>query len=129
MEDSKMRKHVTAVGAIQIAFSVLGLIAAFVVFFAINFARGFVDNDEIATMVLRFVGTVLPVIIGLASALGLVGGIALLSYQPWARILVIIIAALGCLNIPIGTLVGVYSIWVLMQDETVKLFKKDRLTV
>ena len=124
-----MRKHVTAVGAIQIAFSVLGLIAAFVVFFAINFARGFVDNDEIATMVLRFVGTVLPIIIGLASALGLVGGIALLSYQPWARILVIIIAALGCLNIPIGTLVGVYSIWVLMQDETVKLFKKDRLTV
>lgn len=124
-----MRKHVTAVGAIQIAFSVLGLIAAFVVFFAINFARGFVDNDEIATMVLRFVGTVLPVIIGLASALGLVGGIALLSYQPWARILVIIIAALGCLNIPIGTLVGVYSIWVLMQDETVKLFKKDTLTV
>ena len=100
MEESKMKKHVTAVGAIQIAFSVLGLIAAFAVFFALNFARGFVDNDEIATTVLRFLGTVLPLIIGLASALGLVGGIALLSYQPWARILVIIIAALGCLNIP-----------------------------
>lgn len=129
MEESKMKKHVTAVGAIQIAFSVLGLIGAFVVFFALNFARGFVDHDEIATMVLRFIGSILPLIIGLASALGLVGGIALLSYQPWARILVIVIAALGCLNIPIGTLVGVYSIWVLMQDETVKLFKAKNGTM
>ncbi len=124
-----MKKHVTAVGSIQIAFSVLGLIGAFVVFFALNFARGFVDNDEIATMVLRFIGTILPLIIGLASALGLVGAIALLSYQPWARILVIVVAALGCLNIPIGTLVGVYSIWVLMQDETVKLFKAKNETM
>jgi mannitol-specific phosphotransferase system IIBC component len=129
MEESKMKKHVTAVGSIQIAFSVLGLIGAFVVFFALNFARGFVDNDEIATMVLRFIGTILPLIIGLASALGLVGAIALLSYQPWARILVIVVAALGCLNIPIGTLVGVYSIWVLMQDETVKLFKAKNETM
>ena len=129
MEESKMKKHVTAVGAIQIAFGVLGLIGAFVVFFALNFARGFVDHDEIATMVLRFVGSILPLIIGLGSTLGLIGGIALLSYQSWARILVIVVAALGCLNIPIGTLVGVYSIWVLMQDETVKLFKAKNSTV
>jgi len=35
---------------------------------------------------------------------------------------VIVVAALGCLNIPIGTLKGVYSLWVLLQDETIKLF-------
>jgi hypothetical protein len=58
------------------------------------------------------------------STLGLVGGIALFSYQPWARYLVIVVAALGCLNIPIGTLKGVYTLWVLLQDETVKLFGK-----
>jgi hypothetical protein len=46
-----------------------------------------------------------------------------LSYLSWARYLIIVVAALGCLNIPIGTLKGVYSLWVLLQDDTVKLFE------
>jgi hypothetical protein len=52
------------------------------------------------------------------------GGIGLLSCKPWARILTLIMAALGLLNIPIGTLKGVYIIWALVQTETVSLFDK-----
>jgi hypothetical protein len=125
MEESKMKKHVTVVGALQIGFSTLWLIAAIFLYFVFNFAKGFVDNDAVALKVLGFIGYILPVFIGVIAVLGLVGGIALLSYRSWARILVIIVAALGCLNIPIGTLVGVYTIWVLMQDETIKLFTKE----
>lgn len=125
MEDSKMKKHVTVVAAIHIGFGLLGLIAALVVFFALNFARSQVIGDETGEMVLRFLSLSLPLLIGFLSTLGLVGGIGLFSYAPWARYLVIVVAALGCLNIPIGTLKGVYSLWVLMQDETVKLFRKD----
>jgi hypothetical protein len=124
MEESKMKKHVTIVGAIHIGFGTLGLIAAIAVYFALSFAKGFIQNDEIPNMVLGFLRVSLPVLIGMMSTLGLVGGIGLLSFKPWARILVIVVAALGCLNIPIGTLKGVYSIWVLMQDETIKMFKE-----
>jgi hypothetical protein len=124
MEDSKMKKHVTVVAAIHIGFGVLGLIAAVAVFFAMSFARGQVGDDNTAQMVLRFLGVSLPLLIGFLSTLGLIGGIALFSYQPWARYLVIVVAALGCLNIPIGTLKGVYTLWVLLQDETIKLFGK-----
>jgi mannitol-specific phosphotransferase system IIBC component len=123
MEDSKMKKHVTVVGAIHIGFGILGLIGALAVFFALNFAKGFVDNEEIPTLVLGFLSLSLPLLIGFMSTLGLVGGIGLLTYKGWARYLVIVVAALGCLNIPIGTLKGVYSLWVLLQDETVKLFE------
>ena len=122
MEDARMKKHVTVVGAIHIGFGVLGLIGALAVFFALNFARQMAGGDEVGTMVLRFLSLSLPLLIGFMSTLGLVGGIGLLSFQPWARYLVIVVAALGCLNIPIGTLKGVYSLWVLLQDETVKLF-------
>jgi hypothetical protein len=124
MEDSKMKKHVTVVGALHIGFGILGLIGAVAVFFALNFARGFVENDEVGMMVLRFLSLSLPLLIGFMSTLGLVGGIGLLAYKPWARYLVIVVAALGCLNIPIGTLKGVYSLWVLLQDDTVKLFEQ-----
>jgi hypothetical protein len=123
MEDSKMKKHVTVVGAIHIGFGILGLIGAVTVFFVLNFARGFVQNEEIPNMILNFLALSLPLLIGFMSTLGLVGGIGLLSFMPWARYLVIVVAALGCLNIPIGTLKGVYSLWVLLQDDTVRLFE------
>jgi hypothetical protein len=125
MENSKMRKHVTLAGSIQIGFSVLGLMAAVTVFVAISFARGFVENDEVARNVLGFISISLPLLIGGLSALGLVGGVGLLVYKPWARYLVLVIAALGCLNIPFGTAKGVYIIWVLIQDETIKLFSRE----
>ncbi|HCU18720.1 MAG: hypothetical protein A2X05_11440 [Bacteroidetes bacterium GWE2_41_25] len=126
MEDSKMKKHVTMVGAIHIGFGLLGLIGAVAVFFALNFARGFVEGEEVPNMVLKFLSLSLPLLIGFMSTLGLVGGIGLLSHLPWARYLVIVVAALGCLNIPIGTLKGVYSLWVLLQDDTVKIFEKKQ---
>ena len=119
-----MKKHVTVVGVIHIGFGILGLIAAIVVFFALSFAKGFVENEEVPALVLKFLSLSLPILIGFMSTLGLVGGIGLLSYMPWARYLVIVVAALGCLNIPIGTLKGVYSLWVLLQDDTIKLFEK-----
>jgi branched-subunit amino acid ABC-type transport system permease component len=123
--ESKMKKHVTIVGVIHIAFGVLGLIGAMTAFFVFNFAKGFVSNEEIPTMVLSILGLSIPLLIGFMSTLGLVGGVGLMAYKNWARYIVIIVAALGCLNIPIGTLKGVYSLWVLLQDETIKLFEKQ----
>lgn len=128
MEDTnRMRKHVIVVGAIHIGFGFIGLIGAIAAFFALNFAKGVVGNDEIPSMVLGFLSLTVPLLIGFLSTLGLVGGIGLLSFQVWARYLVIVVAALGCLNIPIGTLKGVYSLWVLMQDETIKLFNPTKV--
>ena len=121
-----MKKHVTVVGAIQIGFSMIGLIAAFVVFFALNFAKGMVGDSDIPVRVIGFLSLSLPLLIGSLSTLGLVGGIGLFSYKNWARIIVIVVAGMGLLSIPIGTLKGVYFIWVLMQDETIKLFKTEK---
>jgi len=125
MEESKMKKHVTVVGAIQIGFSILGLIGALIVFFVLSFAKGQAGDDETGKMVLLFLSISLPLLIGFISTLGLVGGIGLLAYKPWARYLVIVVSALGCLNIPFGTIKGIYAFWVLLQDETVKLFNKE----
>lgn len=127
MDNSRMKKHVTVVGAIQIGFSLLGLIGAVAVFFALSFARTQTDGDETASMVLKFLSVSIPLLLLFLSTLGLVGGIGLLALKPWARYLVIVVAALGCLNIPIGTLKGVYFLWVLLQDETVKLFENSQV--
>jgi len=122
MEESTMKKHVTFVAALHIGFSIIGIFGAFALFFILRFAGSFVEDVDVANTVLHFVGIFLPFLILSVSIVGLVGGIGLMSYKKWARIIVLIVSAVNCLNIPLGTLVGVYSIWALMQDESVKLF-------
>jgi hypothetical protein len=126
MEDSKMKKHVTLVAAIQIAFSILGIIGAMILYFALSFARSQVGEDETARNVLGILIICLPVVIGVISVAGLTGGIGLFTYRPWARFLVIVVAALGCLNIPFGTAKGIYALWVLLQGDTIKLFSGEK---
>ena len=124
VKESKMKKHVTVVGAIHIGFGVVGLVVALGLYFVFDFAKGMVGGDEVPTVVLSFLSVSIPLLVGFRSTLGLIGGIGLLAFKPWSRYLVIVVAALGCLNIPIGTLKGVYSLWVLLQDDTIALFEK-----
>ena len=119
-----MKKHVTIVGAIQIGIGILSLIGAVATFVALRFAMGMAGGDDTGQIVLRFLSISLPVLIVFLATLSLVGGIGLLAFKPWARYLVIVVAALGCLFIPIGTLSGVYALWVLLQDDTIKLFEQ-----
>ena len=120
-----MKKHVTVVGALHVGFGFLGLIGAVVLFFVLNFAQSFVTDVDIATTVLILLKILLPIILAIGRILSIIGGFGLFAYKQWARILIIVMSALNCLNVPIGTAKGVYSIWTLMQDETIKLFKSD----
>jgi len=128
MEESiRMKKHVTIVGAIHIGIAILGLIGALVVYLLMDFARGMIPQEEIPDAVMKLISVILtsiPVLIAVISILRLVGGIGLLSQQMWARYVIIIVSIIGMLSVPIGTLLGVYSLWVLMQSETMKLFEK-----
>ncbi|HEX2921234.1 MAG TPA: hypothetical protein VHO50_08730 [Bacteroidales bacterium] len=126
MEASGMKKHVTVVAAIQVVFALLGLVGALAIFFALSFARTQVGDVEVAGPLLKVLSISLPLLVGFLSTLGLVGGIGLFAYKAWARYIVIVVSALGLLNIPIGTLKGVYFLWVLLQDETIKLFQENR---
>lgn len=123
MEKRNMKQHVSFVGALHVGFGILGLIGALAVYITFNFAHGFVESEPIAEEILSFLGGTVSLLILFFACLGIIGGIGLFSYKPWSRILVLIVSAINCLNIPIGTAKGVYSIWVLMQPETIELFE------
>lgn len=120
---NEMKKHVTLVAALHIGFSAMGILASIIIFYVFDLAGSFVIDDELVSAILHFIGWFIPLLVFFASLFGIIGGIGLLAYQKWARILIMIIAAIGCLNFPLGTLKGIYSLWVLLQDETVKLFE------
>src|SRR5438105_7315126 len=54
---------------------------------------------------------------------GLLAGIGMLSYAPWARILAIVISVFQLFYFPIGTALGAFGLYVLCNSESVRLFE------
>jgi hypothetical protein len=48
------------------------------------------------------------------SILGLVTGWGLVQREPWARSLAIVMACFNMVNMPFGTALGIYTLWVLL---------------
>ena len=68
---------------------------------------------------LRPLLSVVAIIVLGGSALGFSAGWGLMHREPWARTLVLVLAFLVLfINIPVGTAVGVYTMWVLLPGES-----------
>jgi hypothetical protein len=116
-----MDKHVTFVAVLNIALGFLGLFLAAFLFVAIVGA-GIISGDSEAMTITSIVGTALGLFLAITSLPEIIGGFGLLKRKAWARILILIVACLDLLWIPIGTIIGIYELWVLLNEETVKLF-------
>jgi len=116
-----MKDHITVVGAIRIGVSLLLLVAAAIVFVAVV-GGGLLSGDQQAMAVTSVVGTAIAGVLTLFALPGIIGGIGLIRHKSWARYVVLVLAVFDLLVIPVGTLLGGYSIWVLMQDEAVQMF-------
>lgn len=122
-----MEKHVNVIAALRIGFSILGLIIGIVVFIVL-YIIGNATNDHDARFVLPIIANILIIVFVFLSIPGIIAGIGLFKKKEWGRILTLILSVLDLVNIPIGTAIGAYSIWVLVQPETVDLFKKKILS-
>jgi len=122
MTENRMEKHVTLVAAINIGFGILGLMIAIFVLIGTIVANIYVEEYE-ARKIIPIAGMAIFFFIILTSIPEIIGGFGLLKRRPWARILILIVACLDLLWIPIGTIIGIYELWVLLQDETAQLFK------
>ncbi len=47
-------------------------------------------------------------------ALGLAAGVGLMQRATWARMLAIVLGVISLINMPFGTALGIYTLWVLM---------------
>lgn len=119
-----MEKHVNLLAALQIGFRLLGLIVAGIIFALLHFIGDFTGEYE-PQMVLSIIANVMIVVVTILSLPGIIAGIGLFRKKEWARILTLILSVLDLVRFPIGTAIGVYSIWVLAQPETVELFRNS----
>lgn len=120
-ETEKMEKHITLLMAFHFGLGIAGVIAACIVFVAIT-GGGLLSGDQEAIAITGGVGSAVALLIFVLSLPPLIAGFALLKREPWVRMLVLIVAVLDLMSVPFGTILGVYTIWVLSQDDAAKLF-------
>lgn len=118
-----MQQHITILGTIFTALGALGVLVGLVVLIMVV-GGGLLSGDAHAAAITSGVGFIITFIILLASAPGIIGGIGLLKRKSWSRILVIILACLNLLSIPIGTVIGIYALWVLTRPEAPQILSR-----
>jgi hypothetical protein len=118
-----VQQHITILGWLYVVLGALGLLAGVFVLLVLGGA-GLISGDAQAAAVMSGIGLFVAVLVGVLSVPGIIAGWGLLKRKSWSRLLAIIIGALNILNFPIGTALGVYTIWALTQDESQRLLSQ-----
>jgi hypothetical protein len=130
-----MAQHVKIVGILHIAFGALVILAGVIVLIVMGGIAAGVGttshspDDYVAVPILGGIGGLVFIVCLVLGLPGVIGGIGLLQFKPWARIVVIVLSVLDLFNIPFGTALGIYGLWVLLNAQTEQLFSNSPLPV
>jgi hypothetical protein len=117
-------ERVNLIGILWIVSGVLGLFAAFLVA-GLLFGLSFIPEiDPEAPGILRWIGFGIGTFLLVLAVPKIVAGIGMLKTREWARVLTLVVSFLSILEFPLGTALAIYSIIILMRDETIHLFRK-----
>ena len=116
--------RIRALGGLYLAISAVGIVSAGLAFAAIA-PWGLLSGDPTATALLAGLGGAVAAVLLALSAPGLIGGLALLTRRSWARVYAMVLAALLLFWFPLGTILGTYTLYVLLQPD-IRLYFEQR---
>lgn len=119
LQDLKL--HVPIIGWLSIASSAILLVIGVGGFFLLS-SIGVISGDRQAALILGIVGTWGGLLFVVLALPGFAAGYGLLQRKEWGRILAIVVAFLHLINFPLGTLLGIYTLWVLLQTSAGEYF-------
>jgi voltage-gated potassium channel Kch len=122
-----MEQHVPILGWVYIISNAfMALLGGFLLFFLTGI--GVISGEAEAVAVLTLVGMFVSGVLVVLALPGMIAGYGLLRRKEWGRILAIIIGILNLINFPIGTVIGVYALWVLFQESALTYFEGSPVT-
>ena len=127
-----MDKHVRTLAILNIATGIVGLVAAVGILYFGGGKDGLlnISRAEKAAGGVPLISMPISGLYGLGVSIYMiliavplvVTGIGLHKFQPWSRWSGIAVNGLNILNVPVGTVLGLYALWVLMSEEVEPLF-------
>ena len=128
-----MEQHVKILGVLNIVWGAMGALGGLVllaifggVYGIAGVAIGHNPGAQIALPIIAIIGSVIALFLLILSVPSIISGIGLLYFKPWARIFALVISVLHLFNIPIGTALGIYGLWVLLSQEGQHCFSSGR---
>ena len=112
-QTSRLQRNLQLLGIFWIAYSAITLLGGVVVVIIANALFGPAGHTG-APAFLQPLLTSVGVFLIAKAALGIAAGWGLLQREHWARILTIILGFLALIHVPLGTALGIYTLWVLL---------------
>jgi len=117
-----VREHVRLLGILWLALSALNAIAGIVLCFLANVVFPHLHEmgapPDVPVGFLRSFFCAIGIFVLLKAALGFLAGWGLLRHESWARLLTIVLSFFALLHVPLGTALGIYSLWVLLPADS-----------
>jgi hypothetical protein len=118
----RVQGHVRLVALFWLAFSAFNTIGAVVLYVLANTLFVHLAESQGPDSSIGFLRPLLSVVAILLlakAAIGFIAGWGLLQHESWARVLVLVLAFISLFtNIPFGTALGVYTLWVLLSSDS-----------
>lgn len=111
-----MATHIKILGWLHIVFGCFGLLLALTVGGGMMLGSMFAGSMRDSALV-GILGGFTTIFLGGLAALQLILGWGLLTRKQWARILGIILGVISLIRFPLGTLLGIYTLWVLLSKD------------
>jgi len=130
MDAQQLETHKKVLGIIYVITAMLTIMAALFIraIMAIVFGFAFEEADPDERRVAEFVMAItsfLPAVLIIFSGIPtLIAGVGLLMRQSWAPTFALIMGILKLISFPIGTAIGIYSIWIYSEDQKQKRIAK-----
>jgi hypothetical protein len=125
---SKVARHLPVLSVLWLVYSAFTLIGAGVLFVLAMTIFGpwshLQTQPDVPVRFLHVLFIFLGTLLLFKAIASLAAGIGLLQRQPWARTLVLVLAFISLLNVPFGTAVGIYTIWVLMSPKAAEEYQR-----
>lgn len=112
----KVQRHLQVLGILWIVYGLFTLLGAFFLLVIGGTMMGAgirAHMHDVPLFVFPMMNT-LGILLFAVAALKVVAGWSLMQRRPWARVLTLVLGFIALLNVPFGTALGIYTIWVLM---------------
>ena len=93
--------------------------------FTFLFGMGLASGDAEAVPILGLFGTIMCGAFIVFAIPGLLAGIGLLRRASWSRPLALVVGFFNMMWFPLGTILGLYTFWVLLQDSAAAYFDRS----
>ena len=119
----RVQRHVHLLAILWLAFSAFNTLGGLVLLILGNVLFPHLHEmrdvpPDVPAGFLTALFSTLGILILAKAAFGFLAGWGLLQREPWARTIAIVLAFISLFNLPFGTAIGAYTMWVLLPAES-----------